>query len=66
MAIEDPGSWCRPASFVDSDAPAIVAFARAVRGEVPYPITGEELINNITILEAAIRSAASDGAVVTL
>lgn len=44
----------------------LVAFARAVRGEVPYPITGEELINNITILEATIKSAASDGAVVTL
>ena len=44
----------------------LVAFARAVRGEVPYPITGEDLINNITILEAAIKSAASDGAVVTL
>ena len=44
----------------------LVAFARAVRGEVPYPITGEDLINNITILEATIKSAASDGAVVTL
>jgi transglutaminase-like putative cysteine protease len=32
MAIEDPGSWRRPASFVDSDAPAIVAFARAAAG----------------------------------
>jgi predicted dehydrogenase len=44
----------------------LVAFARAVRGEAPYPITGEELVNNITILEATIKSAASDGAVVTL
>jgi predicted dehydrogenase len=44
----------------------LVAFARAVRGEAPYPITGEDLVNNITILEATIKSAASDGAVVTL
>lgn len=42
----------------------LVAFARAVRGEAPYPITGEDLVNNITILEATIKSAARDGAVV--
>jgi predicted dehydrogenase len=41
----------------------LVAFARAVRGEAPYPITGEELVNNIAILEAIIASA-RDGAVV--
>ena len=28
------------------------------------PITGKDFINNITILEATIKSAASDGAVV--
>ena len=44
----------------------LVAFARAVRGEEAYPITGDELINNIAILEAIIASAAKDGAVVTL
>jgi predicted dehydrogenase len=44
----------------------LIAFARAVRGEAPYPITGEDLVNNITILEATIKSAAADGAVVTL
>ena len=44
----------------------LVAFARAIRGEALYPITGEDLVNNITILEATIKSAASDGAVVTL
>ncbi len=44
----------------------LVAFARAVRGEEPYPITGDELINNIAILEAIIASAAKDGAVVTV
>jgi predicted dehydrogenase len=42
----------------------LVAFARAVRGEAPYPITGRELMNNISILEAIIKSAAKNGAVV--
>jgi NAD(P)-dependent dehydrogenase (short-subunit alcohol dehydrogenase family) len=31
-----------------------------------YPITGEDVVNNITILEATIKSAARDGAVVKL
>jgi predicted dehydrogenase len=44
----------------------LVAFARAIRGEAPYPITGEDLVNNIAILEATIKSAAGDGAVVSL
>lgn len=44
----------------------LVAFARAVRGAAPYPITGDELINNIAILEAIIASAAQDGAVVAV
>ena len=44
----------------------LVAFARAIRGEVAYPITGEDLVNNISILEAIIASAARDGAVVKL
>jgi predicted dehydrogenase len=44
----------------------LVAFARAVRGKSAYPITGQDLVNNITILEAIIESAARDGAVVTL
>src|SRR5688572_13488753 len=29
MTSEDPGAWLRPTAFVDSDAPAIVTFARA-------------------------------------
>lgn len=32
------------------------AFARAVRGEAPYPITGEQMIDNISLLESIIRS----------
>jgi hypothetical protein len=38
----------------------------AIRGGAPYPITGEELVNNISILEAIITSAARDGEVVKL
>jgi predicted dehydrogenase len=44
----------------------LVAFARAVRGEAAYPITGEDLVNNIGILEATAKSAARDGEVVKL
>ena len=35
------------------------AFGRAVRGEAPYPITGEEMIDNIALLEAITKSAQS-------
>lgn len=44
----------------------LVAFARAVRGVEPYPITGDDLVNNIAILEAIIASAAKDGAAVSV
>lgn len=37
----------------------LVAFAAAVRGRQPYPITGEDMINNIAILESIIKSAAT-------
>jgi transglutaminase-like putative cysteine protease len=33
MTIEDSGRWLRPTAFVDSDAPSIVAFARAATGD---------------------------------
>ncbi|WP_284777924.1 Gfo/Idh/MocA family oxidoreductase [Agrobacterium sp. lyk4-40-TYG-31] len=33
------------------------AFARAVRGREDYPITGEDMVNNIALLEAIVRSA---------
>ena len=42
----------------------LVAFGRAVRGTSQYPITGKDLVNNISILEAIIKSAAKNGAVV--
>ncbi len=34
------------------------AFGRAVRGEAPYPITGDELVANIALLEAIVRARA--------
>jgi predicted dehydrogenase len=37
----------------------LVAFARAVRGRVAYPITADHLIDNIALLEAVFASALS-------
>lgn len=42
----------------------LVAFARAIRKQAAYPITGKDLVSNIAILEAIIKSAAKNGAVV--
>jgi predicted dehydrogenase len=39
----------------------LVAFARAVRGVAPYPITAEQLVNNIALIEAVFASAGSGG-----
>ncbi len=76
--VQAPAGWVVTAAEVGSEItvteepPAepvrdnLVAFARAVRGKAPYPITGDELVNNIAILEAIIASAASDGAVVAV
>jgi predicted dehydrogenase len=35
------------------------AFAAAIRGEAPYPITAEEILHGVAVFEAIIRSAAS-------
>jgi len=35
------------------------AFAAAVRGTADYPITGEDMINNIALLEAIVKAAKS-------
>jgi predicted dehydrogenase len=35
------------------------AFAHAVRGAAPYPITGAEMVDNIALLEAIVRGATS-------
>lgn len=76
--VESPDGWVVTSAETGSpisvaDVPPaepvrdnLVAFARAIRGEAPYPITGEELVNNIAILEAIIASAARDGAVVDI
>jgi predicted dehydrogenase len=76
--VEAPAGWVVTSAVADgpitvAEVPPsepvkdnLVTFARAVRGEAFYPITGEDLVNNITILEATIKSAARDGAVVTL
>lgn len=37
----------------------LAAFAAAIRGKRPYAISGEELIDNIALLEAIIESASS-------
>ena len=37
----------------------LIAFADAIRGRRSYPITGADLVNNIALLEAIVRSAAS-------
>ncbi len=37
----------------------LLAFARAVRGDTSYPITGAHLVNNIALLEAVFASAKS-------
>jgi predicted dehydrogenase len=76
--VESPAGWVvtsatagSPISVVELP-PAepvrdnLVAFARAVRGLAAYPITGEQLVNNISILEAIIASAAADGAVIAV
>ncbi len=36
------------------------AFGRAVAGEAPYPITGDDLLNNIALLEAIVKAASSN------
>lgn len=74
--VESPAGWVVTSAMaggpitVSEVPPAepvkdnLVAFARAIRGVAPYPITGKDLVNNITILEAIIKSAAKNGAVV--
>ena len=37
----------------------LVSFARAIRGQEAYPITGDHLVNNIALLEAVFASALS-------
>ena len=74
--VESPAGWVVTGALtgtpitVEELPPAepvkdnLVAFAHAIRGKAPYPITSKDLINNISILEAIIKSAAKKGAVV--
>lgn len=67
--VEAPDGWVVTEGWKDKPitvrevAPAepvrdnLRAFARAVRGQKDYPITGEDMINNIALLEAIVRSA---------
>ncbi|MBG1231062.1 Gfo/Idh/MocA family protein [Aestuariivirga litoralis] len=76
--VESPAGWVVTSANTGSEIsvkeipPAepvkdnLVAFAHAIRGKAAYQITGEELINNISILEAIIASAAQDGAIVNV
>lgn len=76
--VESPAGWVVTSATTGSPISTIelppaepvkdnlVAFARAIRGRAAYPITGEQLVNNISILEAIIKSAAQDGAVVAI
>lgn len=75
--VEKPGGWIVTSARTGTDievrdvAPAepvldnLNAFAAAVRGEAVYPISGQDMINNIALLEAITRSAKT-GAVVTV
>ncbi|MBV9906775.1 MAG: Gfo/Idh/MocA family oxidoreductase [Hyphomicrobiales bacterium] len=69
--VEAPDGWIVTSAKVDGPVttaeipPAepvkdnLVSFARAVRGLERYPITAEQLVNNIALLEAVFASARS-------
>lgn len=69
--VEAPDGWIvtrgmKGMPIETTDVPAaepvldnLNAFATAVRGEAPYPISGAEMINNIALLEAIVLSAKS-------
>jgi predicted dehydrogenase len=71
--VEKPEGWVVTRAFtgtaieVSEVAPAepvldnLESFARAVRGDGQYPISGADMINNIALLEAIFRSARSGG-----
>jgi len=54
------------AAFRSRRADQASCYGAEVCGEAPYPITGKDFINNITILEATVKSAARDGEAVKL
>jgi predicted dehydrogenase len=46
---------------VDIERAELEAFADAVAGTAPYPVAVEDAIHGVAVMEAAIRSARSDG-----
>jgi predicted dehydrogenase len=69
--VESPAGWVVTRAYTGTaievfEAPPaepvrenLEAFARAVRGEAPYPISGDELVANIALLEAIVVGARS-------
>ncbi len=69
--VEAPAGWVVTSAFAGEPIAAVevspaepvkdnlVAFAHAVRGGAAYPITGDQLIANIALLEAVFASALS-------
>jgi predicted dehydrogenase len=69
--VEAPAGWIVTSAFAGGPITTVevppaepvkdnlVAFARAVRGTAPYPITADQLVNNIALLEAVFASALS-------
>jgi predicted dehydrogenase len=67
--VEKPAGWVVTSAYTGTDIsvhevpPAepvldnLNLFAMAVRGEATYAITGEDMINNIALFEAIVRSA---------
>ncbi|MDO6724290.1 Gfo/Idh/MocA family oxidoreductase [Celeribacter halophilus] len=50
-------------NWEDAVTANLEAFARAAKGEAPYPFTNEEMVHNIQVLEAIARSAETGQAV---
>jgi predicted dehydrogenase len=45
----------------DTERLELEAFARAIAGTAPYPVTPEEAVHGVAVMEAAIRSAIKEG-----
>ena len=46
---------------VDAERIELLAFAAAAAGEAPYPVSLEDAVHGVAVMQAAIQSAASDG-----
>jgi predicted dehydrogenase len=51
---------------VDAERLELEAFAHAISGNKPYPVTAQDAIHGVAVMQAAIQSAASDGERVTV